>query len=111
MPFTWTGFLRAAIWLVPTTAQPIDSFQQRCLAFTPESFIRNSTRTVLEYVAADTTLSFPDNDASCGRPSQLVLVDLCRVALSIPTSNRYDLYWYSRDTMAVIDESQIKHHI
>jgi len=55
----------------------------------PEEYVRNSARTVLEYVPANTTLDFPDNDASCGRPSQLVSTDMCRVALSIPTSNRY----------------------
>lgn len=64
------------------------TFQSRCLSFAPESSSYNSSRTVLEYVAAGTNLSFPDNDPTCARPSQLVTVDLCRVGLSIPTSNR-----------------------
>ena len=64
------------------------TFQSRCLSFTPESYSYNSSRTILEYVAAGTNLSFPDNDPTCNRPSQLVTVDLCRVGLSIPTSNR-----------------------
>lgn len=64
------------------------SFQSRCLSFTPESYSYNSSRTVLEYVAAGTNLSFADNDPTCARPSQLVTVDICRVGLSIPTSNR-----------------------
>ena len=68
--------------------QARDAFQQRCLSFAPEKLIRNATRTVLEYVADGTTLEFPDNVASCARPSQRVSTDLCRVALSIPTSNR-----------------------
>lgn len=65
-----------------------NDFEKKCLAFTPEAYISNSTRQVLDYVPAGTTLMFPDNDPTCARPSQVVSVDLCRVALSIPTSNR-----------------------
>ena len=64
------------------------SFQDRCLSFTPEAYIYNSTRHVLEYAKAGTKLTFPDNDRSCNRSSQLVNVDLCRIGLSIPTSRR-----------------------
>lgn len=90
MALRWIRLLCAAIYLYLTAAEATNEFQQRCLSFTPESLVKNSTRTVLEYVPANTTLKFPDNDASCERPSQLVSVDLCRVALSIPTSNRYE---------------------
>lgn len=72
----------------PVTAQDPNAFRQQCLSFTPEKLIRNSTRTRLEYVTNGTTLEFPDNVASCNRPSQLVLTNVCRVALSIPTSHR-----------------------
>ena len=65
-----------------------DDFQKRCLSFTPERYVSNSTRKFLDYVPAGTNLTFPGNDATCARPSQLVSADLCRVALSIPTSNR-----------------------
>lgn len=64
------------------------SFQERCLSFTPEAHIYNSSRHVLAYVAAGTNLTLPDNDPTCARPSQLVAVNICRVGLSIPTSNR-----------------------
>jgi feruloyl esterase len=64
------------------------NYKNRCLAFTPEKYISNSTRTRLEYVTNGTTLSFPDNVASCSRASQLVSTNLCRIALSIPTSKR-----------------------
>lgn len=64
------------------------SFQDQCLSFEPEAHVYNSSRHVLAYVPAGTDLIFPDNDPSCSRPSQLVSVNLCRVALSIPTSNR-----------------------
>lgn len=89
MVLSWTAVLCAATCLIPATAQAVDDFQQRCLSFAPESLVKNSTRTVLEYVPANVTIEFVDNDATCGRPRQLVSVDLCRVALSIPTSNRF----------------------
>lgn len=88
MALKWTRLLWAMVFVMPATAQTADDFQQRCLSFLPEEGVRNSTRTVLEYVPANTMLDFPDNDASCGRPSQFVSVDICRVALSIPTSDR-----------------------
>ena len=69
------------------------SFQDRCLSFTPEAYISNSTRYVLEYAKAGTNLTFPDNDRSCNRFSQLVDVDLCRVGLSISTSRRSSIYF------------------
>ncbi|KAI9735738.1 MAG: hypothetical protein M1818_006346 [Claussenomyces sp. TS43310] len=64
------------------------SFEDRCLAFAPEKLIHNSTLWALEYVTNGTTLEFPDNVASCARPSQLIATKLCRIALSIPTSRR-----------------------
>ncbi len=88
MPSKRSGVLWAIACIISASAQAVDDFQQRCLSFAPEALVENSTRTVLEYVPAGTLLEFPHNDASCGRPSQLVSVDLCRVALSIPTSNR-----------------------
>ena len=64
------------------------SFQAKCLAFNPEEHVHNSTRNIVTYVAAGTNLTLSDNDPSCNRTSQVVAVDLCLVALSIPTSNR-----------------------
>jgi hypothetical protein len=65
-----------------------DSFGDRCLAFKPARFIRNSTLTRQEFVSAGTTLDLSDNVSSCNRRSQRVAVDLCRIALQIPTSKR-----------------------
>ena len=78
----------AAFSLFVTLVCGQSSFQQQCLSFKPESLISHSTREELQYVSAGTSLAFPHNDASCARPNQTVAVDLCRVALSIPTSNR-----------------------
>ena len=75
------------LWLL-LVVHAVCSFQDRCLSFTPETYIHNSSRHVLAYVAAGTNLTFPDNDPTCARPSQLVAVNICRVALLIPTSNR-----------------------
>ena len=78
-----------AFFLVPSIEIEIhDDFQNKCLSFAPEVYIHNSTRQILQYVAAGTNLTFPYDDPTCDRPSQLVSADLCRVALSIPTSNR-----------------------
>lgn len=74
--------------LLPLAVHAAYSFQNQCLSFKPEAHVYNSSRHVLAYVPAGTNLTFPDNDPTCARPSQLVAVNLCRVALSIPTSNR-----------------------
>ena len=73
---------------LPLAVDALSTFQDKCLAFTPETHIYNSTRTVLAYIPAGTNLTLPDNDPTCGRPSQVVAVNICRVGLSIPTSNR-----------------------
>lgn len=85
---------------LPLATASSDTFKANCLALSPESYIQNSTRTVLEYVPAGTKLTFPDNDATCSRPSQVVSSDMCRMALSIPTSNRSSITfeaWLPRD--------------
>lgn len=81
----------AAIAALVASARSSASFQERCLDFAPEHIIANSTRTALEYVAKGTTLQFPDNVASCGRPSQTVNADICRIALHIKTSERSEI--------------------
>ncbi|KAF2742817.1 tannase and feruloyl esterase [Sporormia fimetaria CBS 119925] len=63
-----------------------EAFQKKCLSFKPESLVKGATRNVLEFVPAGTILSFPDNDPTCNRGSQLVSRDLCRIALNIETS-------------------------
>ena len=72
----------------PETSVAHKSFRDRCLAFNPEKHVRNSTRTRLEFISAGTTLDLDDNVPSCGRTSQAIQGDLCRVALQIPTSKR-----------------------
>ena len=62
------------------------TFEGKCLSFRPETYIDGATRNVLEFVNAGTTLKFPDNDATCNRASQAVSTNLCRIGLSIRTS-------------------------
>lgn len=63
------------------------TFQQQCTSFDPASVgIANSTVTEHAFIESGTNLSLPDNDASCGSKSQVVPVDLCRVAVQITTS-------------------------
>lgn len=77
-----------AVWLLAllhvTVASP--GFEQKCLAFKPGNRTIGARLNVLQYVAAGTNLTFPDNDVSCARASQKVYVDLCRITLEIPTS-------------------------
>ncbi|KAJ4364946.1 hypothetical protein N0V83_008562 [Neocucurbitaria cava] len=68
------------------TAAAAPSFEAKCLTFKPEKYIDGVIRNVLQFVTAGTTLTFPDNDATCNRANQAVTTDLCRVALSIETS-------------------------
>ncbi len=74
--------------LVLTAVHAKYNFRDRCSSFAPEAYVHNSSRHILDYVAAGTNLTLPDNDPTCSRPSQVVAVDLCRIDLSIPTSNR-----------------------
>ena len=82
----WTAI--CLLLLVHTEEENRYDFQEKCLSFTPEAYVRNGSRQALEYIPAGTTLTLPYNDPTCARPSQVISADLCRVALSIPTSNR-----------------------
>ena len=92
---------RAISWLIFLLALTVSAqdstFEQTCLSFLPEGLVANSTRAVLEYVTAGTAITFPDNDPSCSRSSQVVSTNLCRVALSIATSDRSGItyeHWF-----------------
>ena len=87
MAHTLSLILSLLTWS-PLAVHAVYSFHDRCLSFTPEAYIYNSSRHVLTYVPAGTNLTLPDNDPTCARPSILVAVGICRVGLSIPTSNR-----------------------
>ncbi|KFZ03421.1 hypothetical protein V502_10959 [Pseudogymnoascus sp. VKM F-4520 (FW-2644)] len=66
-------------------------FEQRCNAATESlSFLiqENATAKAPEFVVAGTNITFPGADATCGRSSQVASVDMCRIVLYMPTSER-----------------------
>lgn len=80
-----------SLFLLSAPVTGSSAFEKRCLSFEPEKFVPGAIRNVLQYVAANTTLSFPDNVASCNRGSQAVAANVCRVALSIKTSKQSNI--------------------
>ncbi|KAF5340492.1 hypothetical protein D9758_014567 [Tetrapyrgos nigripes] len=51
----------------------------------------NVTTWFADLVSAGTNLTFPDNDPTCTRPSQVIFADMCRVSVSLPTSERSEI--------------------
>jgi hypothetical protein len=115
---TLLNFLPAdnQIGLVPTntgaaTESQEDTFLSKCESFVTErqrsllgSYFGNDagsiTRNIVSFVPAGNTVALDDNDPSCNRRSQPVAVDICRIALFIPTSRRSDVtleLWLPRD--------------
>lgn len=87
---------------LPTRANPDETggFRTACTSLADSLDITGVDVSLVQFVANGTTISFPDSDASCGRPSQGVTADLCRVALHVPTSNRSGISmeaWLPRD--------------
>ncbi|KAI1176116.1 feruloyl esterase B [Nemania sp. FL0916] len=88
------------LFLFLTSPTNASTFKQKCHSFSPSTHLSHphpSSHPIvvnrLEYVPANTTLTFPDNDPSCNRASQLVAADICRVALFVPTSERSGLHF------------------
>lgn len=73
------------LWAWETAAV---TFEEQCLTTKPEDAgIVNATITQHAFVAANTTISLVDNDATCAQASQAITVDLCRMAMNITTSD------------------------
>lgn len=77
-------------WAVAASYGPSDaaSFREACLGFNATSFLTNSTLRLHEYVPANTTIPLDGMDPTCARTAQLFAVEACRVALTVPTTNR-----------------------
>jgi feruloyl esterase len=71
-----------------TNAATSPSFRDACLSFNPTSHLTNTTVRLHEHIPGNTTVRFPGSDVTCGRPSQLFTNEACRIALTIPTTNR-----------------------
>lgn len=83
----FTLFALAILSLKAGCTSASASFQSQCISFDPTSVgLTNATVTEHAYVESRTNLSLPDNDPSCSSTSQVVPVNLCRVALHIATS-------------------------
>lgn len=80
-----------SLFLLSSPVAGSSAFEKKCLSFEPEKYVAGATRNVLQYVAAGTTLSFPDNVASCNRGTQAVAANVCRLALSIKTSTKSNI--------------------
>ena len=65
-----------------------DEFRSDCRALASYLNIPHGNVSSSSLVTTGTTLQFPNSDQTCNRPSQTVSVDLCRVELTIATSNR-----------------------
>ena len=63
-----------------------DDFSPRCASLTAKLQISGGNVSFTEFVAAGTTLQFPQVDPSCTRPSQAVSANICRVGLNVKTS-------------------------
>ncbi|KAF2115956.1 ferulic acid esterase [Lophiotrema nucula] len=78
----------AFLTVLQLAAATTSSFQERCLAFDPTEHVTNTTLRIREYVPANSTILLPGMDPSCSRLNQTIPVAACRIALTIPTSNR-----------------------
>lgn len=70
-----------------------DVFDAQCADFaeTLRQTYDNASIWFTESVAAGTNLSLPDYDPTCGDQYQEVSVDMCRVAMFVPTSDRSNI--------------------
>ncbi|GKT45239.1 putative flavin-containing monoamine oxidase A [Colletotrichum spaethianum] len=85
------AFVFALFVFMGLAAPALAAFRDDCLALTPQSVVADSIGKALEFVTSGTNLSFPGQDASCNRASQVVRTDLCRVAMNLTTSARSEV--------------------
>jgi feruloyl esterase len=77
-----------------------DRFRTRCEDFTDEIDIPQVKVNFASYIPGGTNLSLVDNDPSCGASYQSVSSDVCRIAMSVATSNSSEITleaWFPRD--------------
>lgn len=71
------------------------SFERRCASLADSLHIPDGEVVLTEFVPAGSVLEFPDSEPTCNRTSQAVSTDLCRVTLTVATSNQSGLYMES----------------
>lgn len=72
----------------PGDYTPLDDLHAKCASIASELAIKHGTVHFSEFVAAGTNLSLAENDVSCAQTFIPVTKDICRIALSVTTSNR-----------------------
>ncbi|KAF9879161.1 hypothetical protein CkaCkLH20_03394 [Colletotrichum karsti] len=72
-------------------APSLAAVQDDCLALTPQTTVENSKIRVLEFASSGTKLEFPEQSESCGRSSQVVRANICRVAMNVTTSGKSEV--------------------
>ncbi|KAJ5476893.1 tannase and feruloyl esterase [Penicillium sp. IBT 31633x] len=88
----FTVFQLCALALsVSAVSHETKRFEERCTSLASLN-IQGSEFISSYFVKSGTNLTFPQNDPSCSRPSQLVSQDLCRVALNVTTSPRSGIF-------------------
>ncbi|KAH8824641.1 putative feruloyl esterase B-2 [Flagelloscypha sp. PMI_526] len=82
--------LQAFLQLGPS---PIDLsvFPTHCTSFASRIEIPHVTVNFAEYLANGTVLPLPENHPTCRTPEQVVQADLCRISLSVATSNSSEI--------------------
>ncbi|CAF3457489.1 hypothetical protein SNK03_005511 [Fusarium graminearum] len=68
-----------------------DNFVSKCASFKNSLKLPNTTVWFTEHVPAGKNLTFPENDVTCSPKSQVVDVELCRVAMLVTTGPRSNL--------------------
>ncbi|KAF2187891.1 tannase and feruloyl esterase [Zopfia rhizophila CBS 207.26] len=81
-------YLAPGALVLGVSANPNTTFQRKCASLAGLLDIPPAEVLSSQFIASGTTLQFPGSDPSCSRPSQEVSVNLCRVTLSVTTSNR-----------------------
>jgi feruloyl esterase len=90
---SWALLLLICFWsTIPVTSFDFDSTCSSIAAQIP-SAIPDYPTTVrfTELVSAGTNLSLTDNDPSCGDAFEIVLTDICRIAMSVATSEHSEI--------------------
>ncbi|KAF0332639.1 putative feruloyl esterase B-2 [Colletotrichum sp. SAR11_59] len=83
--------LKALVTAAVLAAPAFATVQDDCLALTPKTIVTNSTVRVQTFVASGTNLTFPEQNANCGRASQVVRANLCRIAMNLTTSAKSEV--------------------
>jgi feruloyl esterase len=86
----WASLLTASTVFASPTSCPVQSnnFTSTCASLAAKLSIENGTVEFSQFVAAGTNLSLPAYDPTCAQAPILTTADMCRVGLTVATSDR-----------------------